>query len=104
LRFWAPTAQGKTTLISALCGLVTPTGGSARIGGHDIIRDYRAARSLVGLVPQEVALEPFEQVIKTVRFSRGLFGKPGRGADRADPAAAVALGQARRATASCRVG
>ncbi|PKQ12447.1 MAG: multidrug ABC transporter ATP-binding protein [Alphaproteobacteria bacterium HGW-Alphaproteobacteria-1] len=75
LALLGPNGAGKTTLISALCGITTPTGGHARIGGHDVITDYRAARRLVGLVPQEVALEPFEKVINTVRFSRGLFGK-----------------------------
>ncbi|KAB2885711.1 MAG: ABC transporter ATP-binding protein, partial [Albidovulum sp.] len=61
--------------ISILCGLVTPSGGRALVGGHDIVRDYRAARSLIGLVPQEIAVEPFERVMDTLRFSRGLFGK-----------------------------
>ena len=77
LALLGPNGAGKTTLISTLCGITAPTGGTARIGGHDILADYRAARRLVGLVPQEVALEPFEQVLNTVRFSRGLFGKPG---------------------------
>ncbi len=76
LALLGPNGAGKTTLISAICGLVRPTGGSVRIGGHDIQHDYRAARSLVGLVPQEINLEPFERVIRTVQFSRGLFGKP----------------------------
>ncbi|MCZ7676461.1 MAG: ABC transporter ATP-binding protein [Roseovarius sp.] len=76
LALLGPNGAGKTTLISALCGIVTPTGGSARVGGHDIAADYRAARSMIGLVPQEITLEPFEKVISTVRFSRGLFGKP----------------------------
>jgi ABC-2 type transport system ATP-binding protein len=75
LALLGPNGAGKTTLISALCGITTPTGGRARIGGHDVTTEYRAARRLVGLVPQEVALEPFEKVINTVRFSRGLFGK-----------------------------
>ena len=76
LALLGPNGAGKTTLISALCGITSATGGSARIGGHDIVSDYRAARRLIGLVPQEVALEPFEKVLNTVRFSRGLFGKP----------------------------
>ena len=76
LALLGPNGAGKTTLISALCGITTPTGGAAHVGGHDILAEYRAARSLIGLVPQEVALEPFEKVINTVRFSRGLFGKP----------------------------
>ncbi|MET4101817.1 ABC-2 type transport system ATP-binding protein [Roseovarius sp. MBR-78] len=75
LALLGPNGAGKTTLISALCGITAPSGGHARIGGHDVVRDWRAARQLVGLVPQEVALEPFERVINTVRFSRGLFGK-----------------------------
>src|SRR6056297_3990617 len=76
LALLGPNGAGKTTLISALCGITTPTGGTARVGGHDIVNDYRKARAMIGLVPQEVALEPFEKVINTVRFSRGLFGKP----------------------------
>jgi len=75
LALLGPNGAGKTTLISALCGITTPSGGRARIGGHDVVRDWRAARHLVGLVPQEVALEPFEKVINAVRFSRGLYGK-----------------------------
>ncbi|MHA7826709.1 MAG: ABC transporter ATP-binding protein [Roseovarius sp.] len=75
LALLGPNGAGKTTLISALCGITTPTGGQARVGGHDVVTAYRAARSMVGLVPQEIALEPFEKVINTVRFSRGLFGK-----------------------------
>ena len=76
LALLGPNGAGKTTLISILCGLVTPTGGSATVAGHDIGRDYRAARELIALVPQEIALEPFERVMSTVLFSRGLFGKP----------------------------
>lgn len=70
-----PNGAGKTTLISALCGIVTPTSGRATVGGHDVVTGYRRARAMIGLVPQEIALEPFEKVINTVRFSRGLFGK-----------------------------
>ncbi|MFX0541803.1 ABC transporter ATP-binding protein [Roseovarius sp. S4756] len=70
-----PNGAGKTTLISALCGIVTPTSGRATVGGHDVVTGYRKARAMIGLVPQEIALEPFEKVINTVRFSRGLFGK-----------------------------
>ena len=70
-----PNGAGKTTLISTICGITTPTSGTVSVAGHDILTDYRAARSLIGLVPQEIALEPFEKVINTVRFSRGLFGK-----------------------------
>ncbi|MAY89106.1 MAG: multidrug ABC transporter ATP-binding protein [Pseudooceanicola sp.] len=76
LALLGPNGAGKTTLISAVCGLINPTGGSVSVGGHDIDTDFRAARSMIGLVPQEVALEPFETVWNTVRFSRGLFGKP----------------------------
>ncbi|WP_282063463.1 ABC transporter ATP-binding protein [Roseobacter litoralis] len=71
-----PNGAGKTTLISTVCGITRASGGSVRVGGFDIITDFRAARSMIGLVPQEVNLEPFERVINTVRFSRGLFGKP----------------------------
>ncbi|WP_411838304.1 ABC transporter ATP-binding protein [Paracoccus sp. ME4] len=71
-----PNGAGKTTLISIICGLVTPTGGTVRVGGHDIRTDWRAARKLIGLVPQEIALEPFEKVINCVRFTRGLYGMP----------------------------
>ncbi len=70
-----PNGAGKTTLISTLCGITVPSGGAAIVGGHDIQTDFRAARAMIGLVPQEVALEPFEKVIRSVRFSRGLFGK-----------------------------
>jgi ABC-2 type transport system ATP-binding protein len=69
-----PNGAGKTTLISVVCGIVTPTSGQVSIGGHDIMKDYRAARSLVGLVPQELTTDAFESVWATVRFSRGLFG------------------------------
>lgn len=75
LALLGPNGAGKTTLISALCGITTPTGGSARVGGFDVERDFRAARAMIGLVPQEVAIEPFEKVINTIQFSRGLFGK-----------------------------
>ena len=70
-----PNGAGKTTLISIVCGIVNPSSGTVRAGGHDIIRDFRAARSLIGLVPQELTVEHFESVIDTVKFSRGLFGK-----------------------------
>jgi ABC-2 type transport system ATP-binding protein len=76
LALLGPNGAGKTTLISAICGIVQPTGGTVTVGGHDIARDWRAARNLIGLVPQEVSLEPFESVFNTVSFSRGLFGKP----------------------------
>ncbi len=70
-----PNGAGKTTLISIICGIVTPSSGSVAVGGHDIIKDYRAARSMIGLVPQELTADMFETVWATVSFSRGLFGK-----------------------------
>ena len=75
LALLGPNGAGKTTLISAVCGLVVPTKGRITVGGFDTRSNYRLARSLIGLVPQEISLEPFEKVINTVRFSRGLFGK-----------------------------
>src|SRR6201991_119902 len=71
-----PNGAGKTTLISIICGIVNPTQGTILADGHDIIRDYRAARSKIGLVPQELTTDAFESVWATVKFSRGLFGKP----------------------------
>ncbi len=76
LALLGPNGAGKTTLISVICGMVNPTSGTVSVGGHDIITDFRAARQLIGLVPQEINLEPFEKVVNTVRFTRGLFGKP----------------------------
>ena len=70
-----PNGAGKTTLISTICGITSATSGNISIGGFDTSTEYRKARNLVGLVPQEITLEPFETVINTVRFSRGLFGK-----------------------------
>ena len=75
LALLGPNGAGKTTLISTVCGITTATSGSVTVGGHDIQHQYRAARAMIGLVPQEINLEPFERVINTVRFSRGLFGK-----------------------------
>ncbi|HTC50637.1 MAG TPA: ABC transporter ATP-binding protein [Steroidobacteraceae bacterium] len=69
-----PNGAGKTTLIGISCGLVTPSGGSVTVDGHDVVRDFRAARALVGLVPQELTTDAFETVWATVNFSRGLFG------------------------------
>ena len=80
LALLGPNGAGKTTLISTVCGITTATSGSVTVAGHDIFKDFRAARTLIGLVPQEINLEPFERVRSTVKFSRGLFGKA------ADPA------------------
>jgi ABC-2 type transport system ATP-binding protein len=71
-----PNGAGKTTLISIICGIVNPGSGRVSVDGHDIIADYRAARSLIGLMPQELTTDAFESVWGTVSFSRGLFGKP----------------------------
>ncbi|AUW59408.1 multidrug ABC transporter ATP-binding protein [Sphingobium sp. SCG-1] len=71
-----PNGAGKTTLISIICGNVNPSEGTVLVAGHDIVRDYRGSRSAIGLVPQELFTDQFEKVISTVRFSRGLFGKP----------------------------
>ncbi len=70
-----PNGAGKTTLISIICGIVNASTGSVRIDGYDIVKDYRAARSLIGLVPQELATDAFETVTATLELSRGLFGK-----------------------------
>ena len=70
-----PNGAGKTTMISIICGIVTPSSGSVTVDGHNIITDYRAARSMIGLVPQELTADMFETVWSTVTFSRGLFGK-----------------------------
>jgi ABC-2 type transport system ATP-binding protein len=70
-----PNGAGKTTLISTICGIVNPSEGHVTVDGHDIVSDYRAARALVGLVPQELTTDAFETVWATVSFSRGLFGK-----------------------------
>jgi ABC-2 type transport system ATP-binding protein len=75
-----PNGAGKTTLINVICGIVRPTSGQVLADGHDILREYRAARAKIGLVPQELSTDAFESVWATVCFSRGLFGKP------ADPA------------------
>ena len=71
-----PNGAGKTTLINIICGIVNPTSGNVLVDGHDIVREFRATRSLIGLVPQELVTETFESVWATVNFSRGLFGKP----------------------------
>src|SRR3712207_3691043 len=71
-----PNGAGKTTLISIICGIVNPTEGLVLADGHDIVTEYRAARSMIGLVPQELTTDAFETVWATFPFSRGLFGKP----------------------------
>src|SRR5579863_3790195 len=71
-----PNGAGKTTLIGVICGIVNPTSGNVTVDGHDIIADYRAARSLIGLVPQELSTDMFSSPWTTTSFSRGLFGKP----------------------------
>jgi ABC-2 type transport system ATP-binding protein len=71
-----PNGAGKTTLINIICGIANPGTGTVTVDGHDIVRDYRACRSIIGLVPQELATETFESVWATATFSRGLFGKP----------------------------
>src|SRR5665213_3162865 len=71
-----PNGAGKTTLINIVCGIVTPSGGSVIADGHDVLRDYRAARTKIGLVPQELATDMFETVAHTVGYSRELFGRP----------------------------
>ncbi|WP_438987562.1 ABC transporter ATP-binding protein [Marivivens donghaensis] len=75
LALLGPNGAGKTTLISTICGITMPSSGTVTVGGHDILKDYRAARSMIGLVPQELSLEAFETVFNAVSFSRGLFGK-----------------------------
>lgn len=71
-----PNGAGKTTLIGIVCGLVKPSGGTVAVDGHNVVHDFRAARALIGLVPQELSTDSFETVWSTVSFSRGLFGKP----------------------------
>nr|WP_242521604.1 ABC transporter ATP-binding protein [Motiliproteus sp. SC1-56] len=75
LALLGPNGAGKTTLISIVCGIVNPSSGRVRVDGHDIQRDYRAARACIGLVPQELSTDAFESVLAAVRFSRGLFGR-----------------------------
>ncbi len=80
LALLGPNGAGKTTLISAICGLTRPSSGTILVSGFDVVKDFRATRQMIGLVPQEITLEPFETVFNTVSFTRGLFGK------KADPA------------------
>ena len=75
LALLGPNGAGKTSLISTVCGITNPSSGSVFIGGYDISKNFRDARKLVGLVPQDITLEPFEKVLNTIQFSRGLFGK-----------------------------
>jgi ABC-2 type transport system ATP-binding protein len=75
-----PNGAGKTTLISIICGIVTPSSGTIRVAGHDALADYKAARRLIGLVPQELSVDMFETVLATVTFSRRLFGRSGHSA------------------------
>ena len=76
LALLGPNGAGKTTLISMICGITAITSGRIMVGGHDVARDFRHARAMIGLVPQEVRIEPFTKVLDGVRFTRGLFGKP----------------------------
>jgi ABC-2 type transport system ATP-binding protein len=75
-----PNGAGKTTLISVICGIVTPSEGTITVDGHDALKDYKAARTMIGLVPQELSVDMFETVMATVRFSRRLFGRSGHDA------------------------
>ena len=75
LALLGPNGAGKTTLISVICGLVTASSGTVTVGGYDTVKDFRETRSLIGLVPQEIALEPFQTVMNALKFTRGLFGK-----------------------------
>src|SRR5690606_7240803 len=71
-----PNGAGKTTMINIVCGIVNPTAGEVKVGGYNVVSQFRSSRALVGLVPQELTSDMFETVWNTVRFSRGLFGKP----------------------------
>ena len=75
LALLGPNGAGKTTLISIICGIVNPSGGTVTVGGHDVVRNFRETRSMIGLVPQELTTDQFETVWNTVSFSRGLHGK-----------------------------
>ena len=97
LALLGPNGAGKTTLISCICGIGVPTSGRVTVDGFDTQREYRKARSLIGLVPQEITLEPFEPVINTIRFSRGLFGKAADDAAMDDILATLSLADKRDA-------
>src|SRR6202161_889805 len=71
-----PNGAGKTTLINIICGIVTPSAGTVQVDGHDVVKDFRAARAQIGLVPQELVNTAFETVLTSVHFGRGLFGRP----------------------------
>ena len=75
LALLGPNGAGKTTLINAICGIVVPSSGSITVDNHDVVKDYRHTRSMIGLVPQELQLEAFEKVFQNVAFTRGLCGK-----------------------------
>ena len=91
-----PNGAGKTTLINVICGIVKPSTGTVTVDGHDILTDYRASRALIGLVPQELTTDAFETPPATMRFSRGLFGKPPNpGHHREGAQGPVAVGQER---------
>jgi ABC-2 type transport system ATP-binding protein len=75
LALLGPNGAGKTTLINAICGVVIPSSGNISVDGHDVVKDFRHTRSLIGLVPQELQLEAFEQVFQNVSYTRGLYGK-----------------------------
>ena len=75
LALLGPNGAGKTTMISIICGIANPSGGEVTVGGHDVVRDFRATRAMIGLVPQELTTDQFETVWNTVSFSRGLHGK-----------------------------
>ncbi len=75
LALLGPNGAGKTTLISIICGIANPSGGQVLVAGHDVVNDFRATRSMIGLVPQELTTDQFETVFNTVSFSRGLHGK-----------------------------
>lgn len=76
LALLGPNGAGKTTLISTICGITQPTSGSVSVAGHDVVTSFRGARQMIGLVPQEISLEPFIKVQNAVAFTRGMFGKP----------------------------